>query len=98
MPEEANHLGIRDGTDEGHVAVSEGTIDLQVEARFGRGIPVLSEGFHSVSGQVEVEAMGTDLRSGYLEVKREREKRTSKEITVTLDVIFWTLTIYLSYS
>lgn len=68
VPEEANHLGVRGRADEGHVAVSERAIDLQVEASFGRWISVLSEGLHSVSGQVEVEAVGTDLRSGYLKM------------------------------
>ena len=72
VPEEANHLGVRGGADEGHVAVSESAVDLQVEARFGRGVSVLSEGLHSVSGQVKIEAVGTDLRSGYLKF-RERE-------------------------
>lgn len=69
VPEEANHLGVRGGADEGHVAVSESAIDLQVEARFGCGISVLSEGLQSISGQVEVEAVGTDLRSGNLKLR-----------------------------
>lgn len=66
MPEEADHLGVGGGAGQGHVAVPEGAVDLQVEARFGRVVSVLSEGLHSVSGQVEEEAVGTDLRSGYL--------------------------------
>ncbi len=79
MPEEANHLGVRGGADEGHVAVSEGAIDLQVEARFGRGISVLPEGLHAVSGQVKVEAVGTDLRSGYLRLReRGKERRNTR--------------------
>lgn len=71
MPEEADHLGVRGGADKGHVAVSEGAIDLQVEAGLGGGISVLSEGLHSVSGQVEVEAVGADLRSGYLKLRKD---------------------------
>lgn len=35
MPEETNHLGVRGGADEGHVAVPEGAVDLKVETRFG---------------------------------------------------------------
>lgn len=98
MPEEANHLCVRGGAGEGHVAISEGAIDLHVEARFSRGISVLSGGLHSVSGQVEVEAVGTDLRSGYLQLReRERKgkKRTSNELSVIFDIIILTLTIYL---
>lgn len=66
MPEEADHFGVRGRADEGHVAVSEGAVDLQVEAGFGGGVPVLTQGLHSVCRQVKVEVMGTDLRSGHL--------------------------------
>ncbi len=66
MSEEANHLGVRGGADEGHVTVPEGTVDLQVEARLGCGVSVLTEGLHSVSRQVEVKTVGPDLRSGHL--------------------------------
>lgn len=66
MPEEANHLGVRCGAGEGHIAVPEGAIDLEVKARFGGGISGFSDGLHSVSGQVEVETVGTDLWSGNL--------------------------------
>lgn len=81
MPEEANHLGVSGGADQGHVAVSEGAIDLQVEARLGGWVSVLTEGLHSVSRQVKVEAVGTDLRGGYLRWgetgrgRRERQRR-----------------------
>lgn len=40
---------------------------------------MLSEGLHSVSGQVKVEAVGTDLRSGYLKLTGGAEE--------TLDLI-----------
>lgn len=73
VSEKADHLGVRGGADEGHVAVSEGAVDLQVETRLGGGISVLSEGLHSVRRQVEVEAVGTDLRSGNLKSKEEEE-------------------------
>lgn len=66
MPEEANHLVVRGGTDKGHVAVSEGAIDLQVEARLGCWISVLSEGLHSISRQVKVQAVCTDLGCRHL--------------------------------
>ena len=69
MPKEANHLGVIGGADEGHVAVSEGAIDFQVEARFGCGVSVLSEGLYSISGQVKVEAVGADLRCRHLELR-----------------------------
>lgn len=107
MPEEPNHLCVRGGTDEGHVAVSEGAIDFQVEARLGRGISVLSEGLHTVSGQVKVEAVGADLRSGHL-MSREggtldqtisdiiKYTRTRSEITVTSDITIWTTTIIIT--
>lgn len=78
MPEEANHLGVRGGADEGHVAVSEGAVDFQVEAGFGRGVSVLSEGLHSISGQVKVEVVGTDLRSGHLELRERLGKGERK--------------------
>lgn len=71
MPEEADHFGVRGWADEGHVAVSEGAVDLQVEARFGGGVPVLSEGLHSVCRQVKIQVMGTDLRSGHLKSEKE---------------------------
>lgn len=85
MPEEADHLGVGGGADEGHVAVSEGAVDLQVEAGLARGISVLSEGLHSVGGQVEVEAVGADLRSGYL---------GKKEDTLDTRISYHHLTIY----
>lgn len=81
MPEEANHLGVTGGADEGHIAVSESAIDLQVEARFGCGISVLPKGLHSVSGQVKVESVSTDLWSGYLKL-RERGKRQVKSFQI----------------
>lgn len=66
MPEEANHLRVSGRADEGHVAISEGAIDLQVEAGLRCGVTMLSESLHSVSRQVKVEAVGTDLWSGHL--------------------------------
>lgn len=75
MPEEADHLGVGGGAHKGHVTVSEGAVDLQMEAGFGRWISVLSEGLHPVSRQVEVEAVGTDLRCGYL---KKGEARTDQ--------------------
>lgn len=69
MPEEADHLSVRGRTHEGHVAISKGAINLQVEARLGRWISVLSESLHSVSRQVKVKAVGTDLRGGYLKTQ-----------------------------
>lgn len=66
VPEEANHLGVCSGADEGHVAVSEGAIDLEVETRFGWWVSMFSEGLDSISRQIEVKAVGSDLRSGHL--------------------------------
>lgn len=71
MSEEADHLAVRCRADEGHVAVSESAVDLQMEARFGGVIAVLSEGLHSVGRQVKVETVGSDLRSGHLEKRKE---------------------------
>lgn len=71
MSEEADHLAVRRGADEGHVAVSESAVDLQMEARFGGVAAVLSEGLHSVGRQVKVETVGPDLRSGHLWRRRE---------------------------
>lgn len=48
MSEEADHLAVRCGADEGHVAVSESAVDLQMEARFCGVIAVLPKGLHSV--------------------------------------------------
>lgn len=48
MPEVANHLGVRGGADQGHVAVPEGAVDLQVEAGLGCWVSVLSEGLHTI--------------------------------------------------
>lgn len=76
MPEEADHFGVRGWADEGHVAVSEGAVDLQVEAGFGGGVPVFSEGLHSICRQVKVEVMGTDLRSGHLKSDKEENHAT----------------------
>ena len=87
MPEEADHLGVRGGAGEGHVAVPEGAVDLQVEAGFGRVVSVLSEGLHSVSGQVEEETVGTDLRRGYLTRKGQIISKTSKKASVIFDII-----------
>lgn len=95
MSEEANHLGVGGGADQGHVAVPEGAIDLQVEAGLAGGVPVLSEGLHSVSGEVKVEAVSTDLRCGNLQLKEVdrispdviKHTRPSNEIRVMLDII-----------
>lgn len=44
-----------------------------MEAGFGGGVAVLSEGLHSVGRQVEIETVGSDLRSGHLEsIEEER--------------------------
>lgn len=72
MPEVANHLGVGGGADEGHVAVPEGAVDLQVEAGLGCWVSVLSEGLHSVCRQVKVQAVCTDLRCGHLKVAVKR--------------------------
>lgn len=66
MSEEADHLAVGCGADEGHVAVPESAVDLQMEARFCGGTAVLPEGLHSVGRQVKVETVGSDLRSGHL--------------------------------
>ena len=88
MPEEPNHLGVIGGAYKGHVAVSEGAIDLQVEARFGGLVSVLSEGLHPVGGQVKVEAVGTNLRSGYLMSKESEERKGNwRDAEETLDQI-----------
>jgi len=71
LSEEANHLGVWGWADKGHVAISEGAIDLQVEARLDCCIPVLSEGFHSISRQVKVKAVCTNLRCGYLKLGKK---------------------------
>lgn len=42
MLEEADHLAVRRGADQGHVAVLESAVDLQMEAGFGGGVAVLS--------------------------------------------------------
>lgn len=70
MPEESDHLAVRRPADEGHVAVPERAVDLQMEAGFHGGISVLSEGLHSISRQVKVEAVCADLRGGYLQLKK----------------------------
>lgn len=75
MSEEANHLGIRTWADKSHVAVSEGTIDLQVEARLGCWVSVFSEGFYSIGRQVKVETVCTDLRRGHLELKKAGKEK-----------------------
>ena len=82
MPQEANHLVVRGGADEGHVAVSEGAIDLQVEARLGCWVSVLPEGLHSISRQVKVEAVCTDLRCRHL--KPEKAQKMSHCIKLFL--------------
>lgn len=74
MSEKADHLAVRCGADESHVAVPESAVDLQVEARFCGVTAVLSEGLHSVGRQVKVETVGSDLRSGNL--GQRKEKRT----------------------
>lgn len=71
MSEVADHFGVRSGTGKGHVAVSEGSIDLQVEARLGCWVPVLSESVHSISRQIKVEVVCTDLRRGHLQVVKQ---------------------------
>lgn len=68
MPEEADHLGVRGRADQGHVAVPEGAVDLEVETRFGCGVSVLSKRLHSVRRQVKVQTVGSDLWSRYLDV------------------------------
>lgn len=75
MSEEADHLAVRRGADQGHVAVPESAVDLQVEAGFCGVIAVLSEGLHSVGRQVKVEAVGSDLGSGHLESGEEEQTR-----------------------
>lgn len=71
MPEEANHLGVRSRADKRHVAISEGAIDLEMKAWFGWWVSLLSEGFHAISRQIEVEAVGADFRSGHLSYERK---------------------------
>lgn len=83
MSEEADHLAVRCGAGEGHVAVPESAVDLQMEARFCGVTAMLSEGFHSVGRQVKVETVGSDLRSGHLESrKEERTKFKSNTLCV----------------
>lgn len=75
MSEEAHHLAVRCGADEGHVAVPESAVDLQMEARFGGVIAVLSERLHSVGRQVKVKTVGSDLRRGHLESRKEERTK-----------------------
>lgn len=79
VPEEADHLGVRGWAGEGHVAVSEGAVDLEVEAGLAGGVAELSQGLHSVGRQVKVEVVGPDLRSRHLKLKDE-EKSGHKSI------------------
>lgn len=74
LPKKANHLGVRGRANKGHVAVSESAIDLQVKAGLGSWVSVLSEGLHSISRQVKVKAVSTDLRSGHLKFKETERK------------------------
>lgn len=76
MPEEADHLGVRRRAGEGHVAVPEGAVDLEVEAGLAAGVAELSQSFHSVGRQVKVQVVGPDLRSRHL--KLDVESRVSR--------------------
>lgn len=78
LPEKANHLGVRGRADKGHVAVSESAIDLQVKARLGCLVSVLSEGLHSIGRQVKVKAMSADLWSGHLKFKKRGKRSNSR--------------------
>lgn len=106
VPEEANHLGVRRGADQGHVAIPEGAIDLEVEAGFGRRVSMFSQGLNPISRQIKVEAMSTNLRSGHLSYrdgnKAERIEEAvdqacnkTHKITVMFNAMVWALAIYL---
>lgn len=75
MSEEADHPGVGGGTCKGHVAVPEGAVNLQVEPGLGRGVAVLPQGFHPICGQVKVETVGANLRSGHLTRIRPPQKK-----------------------
>lgn len=77
VPEEADHLGVRGWAGEGHVAIPEGAVDLEVEARLAAGVAELSQGLQSIGRQVKVEVVGPDLRSRHLKLE---EKKLSQSI------------------
>lgn len=81
MSEEADHLGVRGWAGEGHVAVPEGAVDLEVEARLAAGVAELSQSLHSVGRQVKVEVVSPDLRSRHLKLEdKEKSQATSQSI------------------
>lgn len=79
MPEEADHLGVRSWADEGHVAVPEGAIDLEVEARLAAGVAELSQGLHPVGRQVKEEVVGPDLRRRHLKLEDKKKSQAMSQ-------------------
>lgn len=81
MTQEAHHLAVSRCAGQGHVAVPECSVDLEMEAWLGYGVtrtPWLLENVHPVGRKVKVQTVSLDLRSGHLSSDEEEEERREK--------------------